>query len=218
MNAWFLIQKYKDSPKRSDDADLDEKNIKDNKEDLSLIKPISLSGSKMNVFYKSDYSLNRFVEEPKDNFDEKISLALFNCISKDSSNPSLNKKNTNITKNNFFNKKLPSVSLGDYINRIYKYTKCSKYELIYSLILLDRYCKKRKLPIIIHNIYRLYFISLVISIKYLDDKFYTNKYYAKVGGLKVKELFELEYSFLSGLDWKLFISNKLFEKYNKFFE
>jgi hypothetical protein len=39
-------------------------------------------------------------------------------------------------------------------------------------------------------------------------------FYAKMGGITLKEINSLEYEFLNLIDFKLFVDNDLFEKYN----
>ena len=40
-------------------------------------------------------------------------------------------------------------------------------------------------------------------------------YYAKLGGVSKKEIINLEYEFLNLIDFKLFIDQKLFDKYKQ---
>ena len=51
------------------------------------------------------------------------------------------------------------------------------------------------------------------SIKFLEDKYYKNEYYAKVGGVSLKELNCLEVEFLYLIDFNLFINEELFGYY-----
>eukprot|EP00453_Perkinsus_chesapeaki_P001417 CAMPEP_0185918584 /NCGR_PEP_ID=MMETSP0924C-20121207/5905_1 /TAXON_ID=321610 /ORGANISM="Perkinsus chesapeaki, Strain ATCC PRA-65" /LENGTH=69 /DNA_ID=CAMNT_0028646429 /DNA_START=1 /DNA_END=207 /DNA_ORIENTATION=- len=48
--------------------------------------------------------------------------------------------------------------------------------------------------------------ALVIAVKYFDDIYYDNKYYAHVGGVRVAELDTMELTFLQLLDWHLFVT------------
>jgi hypothetical protein len=54
---------------------------------------------------------------------------------------------------------------------------------------------------------------MMLAAKYHDDLFYNNAYFSKLGGLAVSELNSLELEMLNILDYDLFVSNKLFEKY-----
>jgi hypothetical protein len=46
----------------------------------------------------------------------------------------------------------------------------------------------------------------LISIKYNDDDYYKNDYYAKVGGVAIAELNKLESELLDMLDYELYVS------------
>ena len=62
----------------------------------------------------------------------------------------------------------------------------------------------------------------MLAIKYNEDDYYSNKYYAKVGGINLDELNSLEYNFLILLDFDVFINEETNEKYkeqlNDFYE
>lgn len=55
--------------------------------------------------------------------------------------------------------------------------------------------------------------ALILAIKYNEDDYYSNEYYAKVGGIALKELNELENSILVLLDFLIFIDDSTYEKY-----
>jgi hypothetical protein len=70
--------------------------------------------------------------------------------------------------------------------------------------------------IFIGNIYiniRVLLATCVIAIKYNEDDYYSNEYYAKVGGIALQELNMLEYECVKMLDHRLFIDEEIFEKY-----
>ena len=55
----------------------------------------------------------------------------------------------------------------------------------------------------------------MLAIKYNEDDYYSNKYYAKVGGINLDELNSLEYNFLILLDFDVFIDEETYEKYKE---
>ena len=57
---------------------------------------------------------------------------------------------------------------------------------------------------------------MVIAIKYNEDEYCDNNFYAKVGGVSRKEIDKLEYETLSLLNFTLFVNEELFDKYNNF--
>jgi len=58
-------------------------------------------------------------------------------------------------------------------------------------------------------------LAIIISIKFLEDKYYKNEYYARVGGVSIKELNSLELEFLSLIDFNLFVNEELFFYYKQ---
>jgi hypothetical protein len=56
---------------------------------------------------------------------------------------------------------------------------------------------------------------MLIAIKYNEDDFYTNSYYAKVGGMNLPEVNTMESDYLKYLDFDLYVK---IEDYNKYLE
>ena len=67
-----------------------------------------------------------------------------------------------------------------------------------------------------HNIHRIILGCLLLAIKYNEDLYYTNEEYAKIGGVSLEELNHLEYFTFLLLDFNLFISYDLYQKYLKY--
>jgi hypothetical protein len=124
-----------------------------------------------------------------------------------------NGKNTENKNMEIFYTQEPSISIYDYLDRIQKYLNVNNSTLILSLIYIDRICKEKGIKLRKNNIHRILFTSIVLSIKYNEDKFCKNSFYAKVGGISVKELTKLENAFLKLIEFKLFVSDDLFQKY-----
>ena len=101
----------------------------------------------------------------------------------------------------FHSSKAPQISLRDYVTRLFKYMKCSVESYVIALILLERYHLAAGFAVEPMNAFRLYLIALGISAKIRDDKFYSNKYYAEVGGITVAEYTALEIKFLFCIKW-----------------
>lgn len=57
---------------------------------------------------------------------------------------------------------------------------------------------------------------MVIAIKYNEDDYFGNSFYAKVGGVTKKEMDKLEYEFLIRSDYKLFVDEEVYDKYNNY--
>ena len=61
----------------------------------------------------------------------------------------------------------------------------------------------------------LYIWYFAFSIKVNEDDYYSNEYYAKVGGISLDELNKLEEAILSLLEFNLFIDDELYDNYEK---
>ena len=108
---------------------------------------------------------------------------------------------------------IPNISLQDYLIRIQTYSNVEKSTLIISLMYIDRLCNKANITLTYYNIHRILFSAILLSIKYNEDNFYDNKYYAQIAGVKTKELKTLEYNFAKMINCTFYISKEDYEKY-----
>ena len=126
------------------------------------------------------------------------------------------KSNNNISfisNDPFSCKTIPSLNLTYYLERIKKYTYLENSTLTITLIYCDRICQQSKLILYPNNIHRIFLTSSLLAIKYNEDVFYKNDFYAKVGGVGLELLNYLEFCALKFLDFKLFIDEDLFKSY-----
>ena len=110
----------------------------------------------------------------------------------------------------------PSISLLDYLRRILKYLRIEYSTLIIAMIYIDRICKE-KVFLNEYNIHRIMLISIYIAYTYNEDCIYDNKYLALVSGLSRNEMLLLEEDFLDLIEFKLYVSDEIFEQYKKYF-
>ena len=110
----------------------------------------------------------------------------------------------------------PNIKLQYFFGRIKKYAKIEKSTLIMMLIYADRMCTTSGIILNPYNIHRIILGCLLLAIKYNEDIYFTNKHYAEVGGLSVKEINELEFFSFQLLDFNLFISDDIYIKYLKY--
>ena len=108
---------------------------------------------------------------------------------------------------------IPSISIEDYLLRIQTYANIEKSTLIISLIFIDKLCHTADVTLTHYNIHRILFTAVLISIKYNEDSFFDNQYYSEIAGVKIKELKLLEYTFISMVDFKFYVSNEIYQKY-----
>lgn len=124
--------------------------------------------------------------------------------------------------NNYFDyftcKKPPHISILDYLSRIVKYSRPESGTVTLSLIFIDKLTDSQNILLTHLNIHRIILTSIVIAIKYNEDEYYSNSFYAKVGGITLKEFNILEYKFLCSLDFLLYIKEEDFLKYKKHLE
>ena len=116
----------------------------------------------------------------------------------------------------FLSKKIPSISIEKYLVRLVSHSKMEISTLILILIYIDKICKNNKFRLNYFNIHKLIVTSMLISIKYNEDDFFSNSFYAKVGGVSIRELNHLEYEFLSLIDFDLYVDEDLFSKYSNY--
>ena len=55
----------------------------------------------------------------------------------------------------------------------------------------------------------------MVAIKYNDDDYYKNEFYAKVGGITLKEINQLEHDFLQFTDYNLYVDENVYLLYEQ---
>lgn len=115
----------------------------------------------------------------------------------------------------FHSSRIPPVAVSDYYRRIVKYSQCSPEVLLLSLIFMRRYSEKMSIPVTFRNAHRLMIVSTLVAAKLHDDIFFSNSYYAAIGGLPVKEMTDLEMDFLVSLEFVTAVSVEEFADVEK---
>ena len=96
-----------------------------------------------------------------------------------------------------FSRPSPSkVTMQYFFGRIKRYSEIENSTLIIILIYVDRILG-----------------CLILAIKYNEDVYFNNEYYAKVGGISLKEMNNLEEISFELIDYNLFISDDIYKKY-----
>ena len=114
----------------------------------------------------------------------------------------------------FLSKNIPQISIKDYLERLYKYTKINCSTIILILIYIDRICNIQKFKLTYFNIHKLILASMIIAIKFNEDEQYTT--YSKLGGVPIAEIVFLENNFFFLIKFNLFVKNELYKKYNDY--
>ncbi|KIM42818.1 hypothetical protein M413DRAFT_444471 [Hebeloma cylindrosporum] len=119
----------------------------------------------------------------------------------------------------FHARNIPTISLEAYLLRILKYCPTTNHVFLSLLVYFDRMSKLsgdavgRTFIIDSYNIHRLVIAGVTVASKFFSDVFYTNSRYAKVGGLPLPELNQLELQFLLLNDFRLVISTTEMQHY-----
>lgn len=109
----------------------------------------------------------------------------------------------------------PGMKISDYLGRIRKYFMCSDECFVMALVYIDRASKLEPSMIVCDvTIHRLLAISVMLAAKFHDDTFFSNGYYAKAGGLTMKEVNMLEITMLKVLKWKMSVSVEEYQLYH----
>ena len=116
----------------------------------------------------------------------------------------------------FYIKKESKLSLVKYIMRIFEYAQIEFNTGLYALIILKKFLMKNKeyISLCLLNVNLLFLIAVVVSVKLLEDKIFTNSYYASVGGISKDKLNQLEVIMLNFLDFNIHISPLEYEGFN----
>ncbi|KAI5060242.1 hypothetical protein GOP47_0024662 [Adiantum capillus-veneris] len=114
----------------------------------------------------------------------------------------------------FHGMKAPGIGVARYVERIYKYAHCSPSCFVVAYAYLDRFIHRHPgVPVTSLNIHRLLITSVMVAAKFLDDAYYNNAYYAKVGGVTTIEMNRLELEFLFTLGFRLQVTTHIFQSY-----
>lgn len=113
----------------------------------------------------------------------------------------------------FHGLRAPSLTIHQYVDRIFKYSSCSPSCFVVAHVYIDRFIQRTNLILTSLNIHRLLITSIMLAAKFMDDAFFNNAYYARVGGVTTAELNKLEMKFLFGLDFRLHVSVDTFKKH-----
>ncbi|CDR95109.1 cyclin, N-terminal domain containing protein, putative [Babesia bigemina] len=107
----------------------------------------------------------------------------------------------------FHSMNAPSISIADYVSRIARHVRCSNECFVLALVYIERITRMHKnFAVSILNVHRLIITAVMLAAKFSDDVYYSNKFYAQVGGVNVTEINLLEAQFLTMLNFQLYVS------------
>jgi hypothetical protein len=116
----------------------------------------------------------------------------------------------------FHAQRAPMVEINDYCERIVRYSQCSPCCFVVALIYIDRLLALEPtfFPSSL-NIHRLTLTSVLLASKFLDDFYYNNAYWARVGGVGTTELNTLELDMLAKLHFNLHVQTEEYLQYRE---
>ncbi len=114
----------------------------------------------------------------------------------------------------FFSVEPASIAVSAYIKRLMQYTKCSDSAFIYALIFVRRVEEADpRLSINAFTLHRLFATCIMIAAKVVDDAWYSNDYYKRVGGIAtLKEMNRLELEVLRLLKFSTYVPLEEFKE------
>lgn len=104
----------------------------------------------------------------------------------------------------------PEITISDYLDRIFIYSRCSPSCFVVAYIYILQFLDVTRAHLTPLNVHRLVVTSVMLAAKVFDDRYYNNAYYARVGGVSTRELNRLEMKLLFALDFKLQVDPRTF--------
>lgn len=117
-------------------------------------------------------------------------------------NDSLTLSTQNLTR--FHSRAPPGISVHDYLSRLTTHATLSPPILLSMVYYIDKLCALYPaFTISSLTVHRFLITAATVASKGLSDSFWTNKTYARVGGVSIKELALLELEFLVRVQWRI---------------
>ncbi|GMI99084.1 cyclin p3;1 [Hibiscus trionum] len=108
----------------------------------------------------------------------------------------------------------PDMTIQSYLERIFRYTKAGPSVYVVAYVYIDRFRQANPgFRISPWNVHRLLITTMMVASKYVEDMNYRNSYFARVGGLRTKELNKMEVELLFMMGFKLHVNVSVFESY-----
>lgn len=133
-------------------------------------------------------------------------------VPKDISNPKPNHNSALLTR--YHSRLPPQISINSYLSRLCKFNNFNAATLLTTIYYIDllSYHYKPYFTLNSWTIHRFLLVASTVSQKCMEDFFFTNDHYAKVGGVNTEELNCLELDFLYRVNWKCIPVRNINEK------
>ncbi|KAH3765958.1 cyclin, N-terminal domain protein [Pelomyxa schiedti] len=112
--------------------------------------------------------------------------------------------------------RVPGITLEAYVKRLEVFSGCSRSTLLAAMVFIDRILERNPTFFLTErNAHRLLLSCLVTALKFYEDNFYSNKFYARVGGVSMLEMNTLEVALLKMIQFDLYITPEQFLQYSQ---
>ncbi|GJP29346.1 hypothetical protein CLOM_g16469 [Closterium sp. NIES-68] len=116
----------------------------------------------------------------------------------------------------FHGLRAPAIGIDKYMERIFKYANCSPACFVLAYIYVEKMVERHDDMVVTSlNVHRLLITSVMVAAKFLDDSYFNNAYYAKVGGVTTAEMNRLEMELLFRMDFRMNVTTDVFFAYCK---
>ena len=105
-----------------------------------------------------------------------------------------------------FSKRIPDLSIEDFLIRVVTYSKIELSTLLSMYIYSMRLITRNEIVLRYSNVYKIILGACVLSVKFNEDSKFPFSYYAKIGGMTVSELSKVEFSIYTRLNFELFVN------------
>ncbi|KAJ6118945.1 Nuc-1 negative regulatory protein preg [Penicillium samsonianum] len=117
----------------------------------------------------------------------------------------------------FHSRSSPQITVHDYLRRLTAHAHLSPPILLSMVFYIDLLCAAYPAFIISSlTIHRFLIVSATVASKGISDSFWTNKTYARIGGISSAELAVLELEFLFRVKWRIIPKPEVLGDYYRF--
>ena len=101
--------------------------------------------------------------------------------------------------------------ISEYIQYIMNHSHLSFEGLVNATIYIRKFCDCQDVELTSLNVHKLVLVACLVSSKFIDDVYVSNKIMARFGGIPVKELNDLEIDFLATIKYDLYVPQDEYE-------
>ncbi len=107
--------------------------------------------------------------------------------------------------------------LEDYVNYIVSVFKLEENTLFYSLILIQKFLNKNTdFQVTYSNVFKIFFTSVYLSSKLLEDVNYSHQEFSKFSGFKTTIISIMESEFMEMMDYNVIFYNENNQSFHEF--